>query len=78
MRWDDSPLPADKILFLLDLRSGIRINVTVKDGNIILAPARPRFSLEQLLKEHKDLERKWIRRIDEAWLNGPKRGKELL
>ena len=67
-----------KILFLLDLRSGIRIDVTVKDGKIILAPARPRFSLEQLLKEQKDLERKRSRRIDEAWLNGPKRGKELL
>ena len=75
---DDSLLPAGKILFLLDLRSGIRIDVMVKDGNIVSAPARLRFSLEQLLKEQKDLERKWGRRIDEAWLNGPKRGKELL
>ena len=75
---DDSPLPAGKILFLLDLRSGIRIDVTLKDGNIVSAPARLRFSLEQLLKEQKDLDRKWGRRIDEALLNGPKRGKELL
>ncbi|MGH9930125.1 MAG: hypothetical protein ACREA9_13010 [Pyrinomonadaceae bacterium] len=79
-KWDsyDSPLHAEKIMFLLDLRSGIRIDVTVKDGNIALAPARLRFSLEQLLKEQKKLERKRSRRIDQAWLNGPKRGKELL
>ena len=74
----DSPLAAEKILFLLNLRSGIKINIIVKDGKIVLAPARLRFSLEQLLKEQKDLERKWGRRIDEAWLNGPERGKELL
>ena len=67
-----------KILSLLDLRAGIAVDVKVKDGKIVLAPARPRFSLEQLLKEQKDLERKRSRRIDEAWLNGPKRGKELL
>ena len=67
-----------KILSLLDLRAGVAVDVTVKDGKIVLAPARPRFSLEQLLKEQKDLERKRSRRIDEVWLNGPKRGKELL
>ena len=79
-KWDgyDSPLPAEEILFLLDLQSGIRIDVTVKDRNIVSAPARLLFSLEQLLKEQKELERKSSRRIDEAWLNGCKRGRELL
>jgi hypothetical protein len=50
----------------------------VKDGNIVLEPSRQRFSLEQLLKEKRELERRWSRQIDESWLNGPKRGKELL
>jgi len=50
----------------------------VKDGKIVLTPARARFSLEQLLKEENDLERKWGRQVDEGWLNETPRGKESL
>lgn len=67
-----------KILALLDLRAGAPLDVTVKDGKIILVPARLHFALEQLLKEQKDLERKRGRRVDKGWLNETPRGKESL
>lgn len=67
-----------KILNLLDLRAGTPVEVTVKDGKIILVPSRPRFSLEQLMREQKSLERKHGRLADKAWFDGAPRGRETL
>jgi len=50
----------------------------VKDGKIVLTPTLSRFTLEQLLKEQNDLERKWGRQVDKGWLDETPRGKESL
>jgi hypothetical protein len=50
----------------------------MKDGKIVSTLALARFSLEHLLKEQNDLERKWDRQVDEGWLDETPRGKESL
>lgn len=68
-----------KILGLLGLKAGSEVEVKVEDGKIVLLPARPRFSLEQLEKEQKQLERKLGGSlIDREWLEDAPRGREIL
>lgn len=68
-----------KVLALLGLRPGSEVEVKVEDGRIVLAPARPRLSLEQLEREQRNLERKLGGRpVDSAWLDSVPRGRETL
>jgi antitoxin MazE len=68
-----------KVLALLGLDAGALVEVTARDGKIILSPARPAYTLKQLLKEQQQLERKLGQSlVDRAWLDTAARGKELL
>ena len=68
-----------KILALLDLQVGSEVEVKVEDGRIVLSPARPRFSLEQLERQQKSLERKLGGPlVDPDWLEDAPRGRESL
>lgn len=68
-----------KLLALLGLRAGSEVEVRVKDGSIVLSPARTRHTLAQLEKEQRALERALGRPLgDKEWLESPPRGRELL
>jgi antitoxin component of MazEF toxin-antitoxin module len=68
-----------KLLALLGLQAGSEVEVQIKDGSIVLSPARSRHTLAQLEKEQRALERSLGRPLgDKAWLESPARGRELL
>jgi len=68
-----------RILAMLGLQAGAEVVVKVERGNIVLSPARNRFTLRQLEKEQRRLERSLGGRLaDRAWLEAPARGRELL
>ena len=68
-----------KILSMLDLEVGVQVDVKVEAGSIVLSPTRQSYSLTQLVREQKILERgKGGSLVDGGWSAGPKRGKEML
>lgn len=68
-----------KILSMLSLEVGAEVNIATENGKIILSPARQSFTLTQLMKEQKQLERRSEHPvIDSQWLGSAARGKELL
>jgi len=68
-----------KILAMLGLQAGSEVVVKLERGNIVLSPTRNRFTLGQLEKEQRRLERSLGRRlVDRGWLETPARGRELL
>jgi antitoxin ChpS len=67
-----------KILGLVDLAAGSRVELRVRSGRLIVEPARkPRYTLAELLAQCKpgDLAPK---RSDKHWLKGGPVGSELL
>ena len=59
-------LPIPKaLLSLAALEAGNEVTLDVRDGQIVIAASRPKFSLERLKKEHKALK---LPR-DDAWLD---------
>ena len=68
-----------KVLAMLELKAGSEVEVKVQDGKIVLSPARARFSLAQLEKEQRALERKLgARVVDLEWLGDRPLGREEL
>jgi len=68
-----------KVLAMLELKAGSEVEVKVQDGKIVLSPARARFSLAQLEKEQRALERKvGARVVDREWLGDRPLGREEL
>jgi antitoxin component of MazEF toxin-antitoxin module len=68
-----------KILAMLGLRAGSEVVVKLERGSIVLSPTRNRFTLGQLEKEQRRLERSLGRRLaDRGWLETSARGRELL
>lgn len=68
-----------KLLAMLGLQAGSEVEVQIKDGSIVLSPARTRPTLARLEKEQRALERSLGRPLgDKAWLNSPPQGRELL
>ena len=68
-----------KILGLLGLKVGSEVEVKLEDGRIVLLPAQPRFSLQQLEKEQRALERGLGRTLgDPRWLEEGPLGREIL
>ena len=68
-----------KILGLLGLKAGSEVEVKVENGKIVLLPAQPRFSLEQLEKEQQALERKLGGPLgDSRWSQDGPQGRESL
>ena len=68
-----------KLLSMLSLEVGAEVDIAAENGKIILSPTRQSFTLTQLMKEQKQLERRlghqWH---DRLWLDSRARGKELL
>jgi antitoxin component of MazEF toxin-antitoxin module len=58
------PIPRN-LLAMLSLDAGAEVDVDVQDGKIIIAPSKPKYSFEQLMKEHKALKLP----KDTAWLD---------
>ncbi len=58
------PIPR-KFLAMLSLEAGKEVDLDVQDGKIIIQPAKPKYSMEQLMKEHKALKLP----KDTAWLD---------
>ena len=68
-----------KLLASLELRAGSEVAVKLKGGNIVLSPARGRYTLAQLEKEQCARERSvGGTRADGKWLGSPAAGRELL
>jgi len=68
-----------KVLAALGLGAGAEVLVKIEGGNILLSPARKRFTLGQLEKEQRALERAAGRLPGgEDWTGSPSRGRELL
>lgn len=68
-----------KVLSLLGLQSGAKVDIAVEDGKVILTPSKPRHTLDQLLKEQVQLERKMGGRvIDQKFLDDKPVGREIL
>lgn len=68
-----------KVIATLGLQPGSEVDVKVAAGNIVLSPARPRYTIAQLEKEQKTLERATGGRfVDTEWVNDSARGRERL
>jgi antitoxin component of MazEF toxin-antitoxin module len=68
-----------KVLASLDLQPGSKVEVRIEAGDIVLSPARRRFTLDQLAREQEALElARGGRLSDNAWLGDPAHGRELL
>jgi len=68
-----------KVLSTLELDAGAQVELKIEDGSIILTPARRRFTLAQLVKEQRALERTSGKKMtDREWTGSSPRGKELL
>lgn len=68
-----------KVLSLVGLQSGAKVDIAVEDGKVILTPSKPRYTLDQLLKEQTRLERKIGKRIsDPEFLVDEPAGAEIL
>ena len=48
------PIPRN-LLAMLGLEAGKQVDLDVQDGNIIIEAAKPKYTMEQLIKEHKAL-----------------------
>jgi antitoxin component of MazEF toxin-antitoxin module len=73
--WDDAVavlLPRE-LIAMLGLETGSTVEVKIDHGSIMLIPARGRYTLAQLKKEHRLMERTACRkRADQDWLNAPR------
>jgi antitoxin component of MazEF toxin-antitoxin module len=68
-----------KLIATLGLQAGSAVDVKIERETIVLAPARRRYTLAQLEKEQKNLERATPRiAADKAWLVDAARGREKL
>jgi antitoxin ChpS len=68
-----------KLIETLGLQAGSAVEVTIKREAIVLAPARRRYTLAQLEKEQRKLERTTPRpAADKEWLEDAARGREKL
>lgn len=68
-----------KVLAALGLGAGTEVVVRIEGSNIVLSPARKRFTLGQLEKEQRALERAAGRPPAGAdWTGSPPEGRELL
>ena len=70
------PVPP-AILHLMDVAEGSEVAMQFDRGSLIITPAQPQLDLATLLKECQAKEYKALPK-DEAWLNAPSVGKELL
>ena len=65
------------LLDLLRLRAGVRVDIDVEDGRLIVAPrTRPSYSLKELLAQCDETAP--ADDADRAWLDGRPVGNELL
>ena len=65
------------LLDLLRLRAGVRVDIDVEDGRLIVAPrTRPSYSLKELLAQCDETAP--ADDADRAWLDGCPAGNELL
>jgi antitoxin ChpS len=65
-----------KILSLVDLEAGSRVQVSVEHGRLIVEPQKkPRYTLAELLPRSRRAD---LRGKDRAWLQSPPVGKEAL
>ena len=66
------------LLDLLQLKSGERINLSVERGRLVVHRKRPKYSMEQLLKQTKSAARASWSREDREWTSGKAVGRELI
>mgnify|MGYP001619759332 CR=1 FL=1 len=72
-----------KVLAALGLAAGAKVDVRIEEGRIVLAPAAGQYSLRQLEKEQRAVERARGRAPldrdgDRDWLDSPARGRARL
>jgi len=68
-----------KILSMLDLKAGAKVDVKIDAGSIVLSPKHHSYTLHQLIQEQKVLERhKGGSLVEREWAEDTKRGRELL
>ena len=61
-----------QFLRALGLDAGARVDVTMEDGRLVLSPARPRYSLDELVRGMQPGDMPTA----EGWDDAPARGKE--
>lgn len=68
-----------KILSMLDLKAGAKVDVKIDAGSIVLSPKPHSYTLTQLIQEQKILERhKGGPLAEREWVEDTRRGRELL
>ena len=63
------------LLDVLELRAGERVRIGIADGRLVIAPARPRYTLGELLAQ---CDESAVDDVDDAWLEARPVGKELV
>ncbi len=64
------------MLEALDLRPDTTVGLSIKSGKLVIDPKRRRYSLDELLAEHKRIKGRLP--ADPAWVSGRAVGRELV
>ena len=64
------------MLEALDLRPDAAVGLSIKSGKLVIDPKRRRYSLDELLAEHKRIRNRLP--VDHAWVSDKAVGRELI
>jgi antitoxin ChpS len=64
------------MLDALDLGPDAQVGLSIESGRLVVAPKRRRYSLHQLIAEHKRVRRRLP--VDRDWVSGKAVGRELI
>jgi antitoxin ChpS len=64
-----------KLLELIHLSTGSKVDITVKDGNLIVQPIKPKYSLEELMA--KCTINAPMNQEEKEWIDNPSLGEEI-
>lgn len=67
------------LLDILDLRAGLKVDMEVKNGKLVIVPtARPKYTLEELIAQCDRTPTDQINDEDRLWLDAKPVGRELI
>ena len=67
------------LLDILDLRAGLKVDMEVENGKLVIVPtARPKYTLEELIKQCDPTPTDQIDDEDRLWLDTKPVGRELI
>jgi antitoxin ChpS len=66
----------DEFVEKLALKDGSKLEISIDGASLAVRPAKPRFTLGQLLKEHAEIMHELPE--DRDWIDAPRVGRELI